>query len=158
MTWNYSGNPSTSTTDEIRFLIGDTDPEEELIQDEEIQYLYNTWFTIYGTVFYVAAIACETIAASFAREGSHSADGVSVNLGALQAQFTKQAETLREQHASLLLGGIPDVGGVTAGEQPDPDIQPLIFGTGMHDDLAAGRQDYGSRNQPEYWPEQYPGY
>src|SRR3954465_5880659 len=124
MTWTYSGNPSTSTTDEIRFLIGDTDPDDELLQDEEIQYLYNTWYTIYGTVFYVASIACETIAASYAREASHSADGVSVQLGEIQAKFTKQAETLREQHASLLIGGIPDVGGVTADEQPDPTIAP----------------------------------
>lgn len=158
MTWTYSGNPITSTTDEIRFLIGDTDDSDPLLQDEEIQYLYNQWFTNYGTVFYVASIACETIAASYAREASHSADGVSVQLGEIQEKFTKQAETLREQHMSLLVGGIPDVGGVTANEQPDPTIAPMIFGTGMHDDLAAGRQDYGSRNAPEYWPEQYPGY
>jgi hypothetical protein len=100
----------------------------------------------------------ETIAASYAREASHSADGVSLQLGEIQEKFTKQAETLREQHASLLIGGIPDVGGVTADEQPDPTIAPLIFGTGMSDNLAAGRQDYGSRNVPEYWPEEYPGY
>lgn len=158
MAWSYSGNPADSPVDEIRFLIGDTDTLDQLLQNEEIQFLYDTWFTIYGTVFYVAAICCETIAASYAREASHSADGVSVDLGQIQDKFTKQAETLREQHASLLIGGVPDVGGVTAGEQPDPTIQPLIFGTGMHDDLAAGRQDYGSRNIPEYFPEQYPGY
>jgi hypothetical protein len=158
MTWTYSGNPTTSTTDEIRFLIGDTDSSDPLLQDEEIAYLYNTWYTIYGTVFYVASIACETIAASYAREASHSADGVSLQLGEIQAKFTKQAETLREQHASLLIGGIPDVGGVTAGEQPDPMIAPLIFGTGMSDNISAGRQDYGSRDFPEYFPEQYPGY
>jgi hypothetical protein len=158
MTWNYSGNPADSPVDEIRFLIGDTDTADQLLQDEEIQFLYDTWFTIYGTVFYVASIACETIAASYAREAGHSADGVSVDLGQIQEKFTKQAETLREQHMSLLIGGVPDVGGVTAGEQPDPQIQPLIFGTGMSDNIGAGRQDYGSRNFPEYYPEQYPGY
>lgn len=158
MSWTYSGNPTSSTTDEIRFLIGDTDASDPLLQDEEIQYLYNTWFTKYGTVFYVASIACETIAASYAREASHSADGVSVQLGEIQQKFTAQAETLREQHQNLLIGGIPDVGGVTADEQPDPTIAPLIFGTGMSDNTAAGRQDYGSRNVPEYWPEEYPGY
>lgn len=158
MTWTYTGDPGASTGDEIRFLIGDTDESDPLLSDQEIEYLYNKWFQTYGTVFYVASIACETIAASYAREASHSADGVSVQLGEIQAKFTKQAETLREQHASLLIGGIPDVGGVTAGEQPDTQIAPLIFGTGMSDNISAGRQDYGSRDIPQYWPEQYPGY
>jgi len=158
MTWNYSGDPTTSSKDEIRFLIGDTDTDDQLLSDEEINYLYAQWYPIYRTVFYVASIACETIAASYAREASHSADGVSVSLEAIQDKYTKQAETLREQHASLLVGGAPDVGGIGAHEQPDPDLAPLIFGTGMHDDIAAGRQDYGSRNVPEYYPEQYPGY
>lgn len=42
MTWNYSGNPTASKIDECRFLIGDTNKNAPIMQDEEIQYLINT--------------------------------------------------------------------------------------------------------------------
>ena len=41
MTWSYSGDPSTSELDEYRFLIGDTNPSEPLLQNEEITYVLN---------------------------------------------------------------------------------------------------------------------
>lgn len=39
MSWSYSGNPSDSALDECRFLIGDTNESEPIMQDEEIQYI-----------------------------------------------------------------------------------------------------------------------
>lgn len=157
MTWSYSGDPSESEVDEIRFLIGDTDTSDQLIQDEEIQFLYDQWYPVHGTTFYVASIACETIAAKLAREISYSADGVSVSLSELQAKFKAQAETLRQQHKDLLVGGAPDVGGISAYGEPDMGLAPFIFGTGMGDNLEAGRQDYGNRSAPDFFPENYPG-
>lgn len=53
MTWSYSGDPSDSALDEIRFLIGDTDTNDQLLSNEEITYLY----TAYGDA-YAAAVAC----------------------------------------------------------------------------------------------------
>lgn len=53
MTWSYSGDPSDSALDEIRFLIGDTDTNDQLLSNEEITYLYNS----YGDA-YAAAVAC----------------------------------------------------------------------------------------------------
>lgn len=157
MSWNYSGIPSTSSLDEVRFLVGDTDATDQLLQDEELQFLLDKWLTIHGSTFYVAAIACETIAAKFAREATYSADGVSVSLSELQAKFKTQAETLRAQHRELLVGGSPDVGGISPYEETDHSIAPFIFGTGMNDNLTAGRQDYGSRNPYGYYPEENPG-
>jgi hypothetical protein len=156
MSWEYQG-PSASPKDEVRFLIGDTDVEDQLLSDEEIQYLVDTWLTVHGTVFYVASIACETIAAKLAREISYSADGVSVSLSELQEKFERQAETLRTQHKELFVGGAPDVGGISAYEEQDIGIAPLIFGTGMHDERSAGRQDYGNRQGPDFYPEDFPG-
>ena len=65
--------------------------------------------------------------------------------------------SLREQHKSSLVGGFPDVGGVSPYEGTHPEIKPFAFGTGMHDDKSAGRQDYGSQDFPEYYPEENPG-
>lgn len=52
MTWTYSGNPASSALDEIRFLIGDTDTTDQLLSNEEINYLY----AAYGDA-YAAAVA-----------------------------------------------------------------------------------------------------
>lgn len=41
MTWTYSGDPSTSDLDQVRFLCGDTDPAYSFLSDEEINYLLN---------------------------------------------------------------------------------------------------------------------
>lgn len=40
----YTGNPESSPIDEIRFIIGDTDPDNPLFTDEELWYLYNHYF------------------------------------------------------------------------------------------------------------------
>ncbi len=54
MTWSYSGDPSSSTLDEIRFLIQDTDTTDQLLSNEEITYLS----TAYAGDAYSAAVAC----------------------------------------------------------------------------------------------------
>lgn len=39
MAWTYSGNPSSSPRDHVRFLIGDTVEQAPLMTDEEIDFL-----------------------------------------------------------------------------------------------------------------------
>ena len=39
MTWTYSGNPSSTERDAVRFLVGDTDTNDQLLSNEEIDYL-----------------------------------------------------------------------------------------------------------------------
>lgn len=159
MTATYA-DPASSEKDAVRFLIGDTNPAKALVQDEEINWMISKWKPIHGTIEYVASVVAESIAARFAREANYSADGVSVGLANLGQQFRDLAANLRQQHKSLLVGGGPDVGGITPGEQPDASIKPLDFGTGMHDNYEAGRQDYGQRDYPtngQYVPEYQPG-
>ena len=43
MSFSYSGDPSSSPLDEARFLLGDTNAEEPIMQDEEIQFIINTY-------------------------------------------------------------------------------------------------------------------
>lgn len=156
MTATYT-DPAASDKDAIRFLIGDTNPATALVSDEEINFMISKWMPAQGTVEYVAAAVAEAIGAKYAREASFSADGVSVSLAQLGQQFRELAANLRSQHKSLLAGGLPDAGGITPGEQTDQDVLPLNFGTGMHDNFDAGRQDYGNRPYPEYIAEQQPG-
>lgn len=39
MSWSYSGNPMDSQLDACRFLIGDTNENAPIMQDEEIDYI-----------------------------------------------------------------------------------------------------------------------
>lgn len=43
MSWNYSGNPQDSCIDECRFILGDINQDEPIMQDEEIQYLLDAY-------------------------------------------------------------------------------------------------------------------
>lgn len=43
MSFSYSGDPSTSKLDEMRFILGDTNSEAPIMQDEEIQYIIDTY-------------------------------------------------------------------------------------------------------------------
>lgn len=56
MTFTYSGNPGASALDEVRFLIQDTDTDDQLLSDEEINYLLSA----YDDDAFGAAIAAVT--------------------------------------------------------------------------------------------------
>ena len=43
MSFSYSGDPSASALDEARFLLGDTNEDAPIMQDEEIQYIINSY-------------------------------------------------------------------------------------------------------------------
>jgi len=43
MSWTYSGDPGNSDVDRYRFLIGDTLETTPIMQDEEIQFVVDTW-------------------------------------------------------------------------------------------------------------------
>ena len=150
-------SPDDSEKDEVRFLIGDTSVASALLQDEEIEYLIDKWKPVHGSMEYVASVAAESIAAKFAREANYSADGVSISLAQLGAQFQALAAQLRQMHKNLLVGGQPDAGGISLYEEIDPTVKPLDMGTGMHDNPDAGRQAYGQRDFPEYIAEEDPG-
>lgn len=55
MAWTYSGNPASSNLDLVRFLIQDTDSTDQLLSNEEINYV----LSVYGDP-YLAAISCVT--------------------------------------------------------------------------------------------------
>lgn len=60
MSFSYSGDPSNSEIDAVRFKLGDTSPVQPLLQDEEIQYLVDTTKSeaeLFAKVFRTAATA-----------------------------------------------------------------------------------------------------
>jgi hypothetical protein len=151
----YSGDPSSSNTDAVRFLVGDTDPADVLLTDDEIDWLLSVWIPKYDSVTYVAAVAAEVIAGKFAREVSMSADGVSIGVNELQQKYESLAASLRDQYKAETTAVAPDVGGMLWDEEFDSSIKPLVWAKGMHDNPEAGRQEYGGTGWTEIPPEVY---
>lgn len=141
--WTYSGTPSTSTLDEVRFWTQDTQTSFQLLQDEELTFLINSYLPVYGSAVAVAAIACEVIAAKFARQVDTSADGVSVSLGSLQQRYNDLAESLRAQYAELGAENMSEALDQMFADISQSEIEPLVFGVGFMDNYRAGQQDYG---------------
>ncbi len=156
-TFSYSGDPSVSLVDEVRFWVQDTNPDSNdfwMLSDEEISYLIDQWLDSSGSVIFVSAVAAEVIAAKFTNEVSVSADGVSVSVSDLQNRYLRLAVQLREQYKnSLSYGAGPFLTGIDGmwSMVRDASIQPLIFGVGFMDNAEAGRQDYGDRHPGSYY-------
>lgn len=156
MSWNYSGDPSSSDLDEVRFHVQDTDESDQLLSDEEIEYLIDAWRPIYGSLLWVASIAAEKLAAKFAREVNVSGDGTSVGVEQLQSKYEQLAVSLRDEHkARYGASGLPSAGGTLFDDYFDPSIKPLSFAKGGHDNPRAGSQDFGGTRSREVYSGEY---
>lgn len=106
MTWTYSGDPGGSTRDEIRFLIQDTDTNDQLLSDEELDYLIGVW-----TDAYAAAVAAVTaLIAKGSRDVEESKRvgdlSLSVKTGARVQQWVALKAQL-QQERQRVQGGSP---------------------------------------------------
>ena len=142
MAFTYEANLELFSRDQVRFLVGDTDPTEFFLHDAEIEWLIYVW-QHKGSIYFTASMAAESIAAKFAREVTTNSDSQTVSTSELQQKFLDLAARLMRMHETLLTGGEVDMGGVNAGEQPDPTVTSPAFGTQMHDSIEAGNQDMG---------------
>lgn len=149
MSFTYD-DPANTRNEALRFLVGDVDPSQPLLQDEEYSYLITIW-GVYSD-YKVASYCAAAIAAKLAREVDVSSDGQSLGTSQLQEKYEKLSVTLRDQDTATFPGDI-FMGGVDPGEGVYPGTNPLAFGTGMHDNPAAGTQDYGDyQDQYGYGP------
>ncbi len=96
MAWTYGGDPSANNRDAIRFLIGDTDTSNQLLQDAEITFLFNQWNS---NVYLAAAHACDALYSKFAGKSDYSR---SVGDLSISTQFGQQADRYRALSAQLL--------------------------------------------------------
>ena len=73
MTWTYDGDPTQDRTAEVRFLVGDTDQTDPLVQDEEIEFVLTQYVPVEGSPAWLAAAhVADGIAAKFARKADRS--------------------------------------------------------------------------------------
>ena len=127
MTWTYSGDPAGSDRDKVRFLVFDTDINEQLLSDEEIAWLLSEQSNIYMA----AANAAEAIAAKFAKDVTRSALGLSASVGNRAAFYLELADKLRAQmsttnkHGEVFAGGLTISGKIALDDNTDA-VQPAF--------------------------------
>lgn len=147
--WTYSGDPTTSTKDQVRALIGDTDWDDPLLTDGEINWFVTQRSTVYGA----AAFACRSLATKYARQ----VDNVVGEMHLLYSQRTKSFNLMAQQfegQAAQRGGGAPYAGGVSVAQKianfTNPDIVQPQFNIGMDDNYiiplspAGNETPYGS--------------
>lgn len=108
MPWSYPGG-SFSGLNYVRFLIGDTDPDEPLLNDDKIEAM----LLLYPSEVEAAAHLCAGLAVKFAAEGDLKVDGYDF-------QNIKKAEFYRARAKELLtqatgFGTAIPLGGVSFG-------------------------------------------
>jgi hypothetical protein len=89
MAFTYSTDPSTSTRNEVRFLINDVDSTDVLFSDAELDYLIAEWVDVYET----CRAACETLASRFNR----LADSTSKSVGDISVSESYSAKSQQYQ-------------------------------------------------------------
>lgn len=134
MAWSYSGTPTTAIAkDQVRFLIQDTDVNDQLFSDEEIIYLIN----LEGSALKAAAKAAETLAMKFARKCDEAVGQVRISFSQKSKQYAALAKDLARD--ASIKEAIPFAGGLDISQkqtQRDDDdrVQPF-FRRETHDFL-----------------------
>lgn len=140
MTWTYD-DPLAHPRDAVRLLIGDTDSSDPLITDQEVAYALDLWNDDH---YDAGSYLCEVIAAKFAREVTHSADGLSYSASELYRHYSELADRLAKTGKKIRRrGATPYAGGFSRSERikadQDTDKIPTSFRSSMHDYPGAER-------------------
>jgi len=131
MTWSYSGDPSNSDLDQVRFLVQDTQESDQLLQDEEITFL----LTLEGAPLKAASKAAETIGGMFARKCDEKVGTVSQAFSQKSSQYFELSKRLKRhsdvKQAETFAGGL-DITQKETQEDNENRVQP-DFTKELHD-------------------------
>lgn len=160
MTWSYSGDPLSSAKDAIRFLIGDTDTTDQLLNDEEIAWInleQSGSATATTDLYYSAHYACHAIAAKLARQADKQIGDLHVSLSQKAQAYRELAQDLMA-HANRQSAPIPYAGGISRADKDinveNDDLVRPYFSSGQFADRRDGSvvqsviQNYGSNVYP----------
>lgn len=132
MTFSYDeSNVGDSEKDQIRLMIGDTNSDESLLSDEEINYILGRHSNLYGA----AAEACEAIVAQYSKRSDSSVfDNLDIDLSQVVEQYRELAQEFRRKS---LVASTPFAGGISVSDkdsrEDDSDRVSPRFKRGLHD-------------------------
>lgn len=91
MSWTYTGNPSSSNKDTVRFLVGDTRSDEPIVTDEEILWALSQNSNVYAA----ASVIADSISTYF----STLAD--TEEIGPVKVQYTNRVKFYSQKAKEL---------------------------------------------------------
>ena len=148
MTWTYSGDPATNARDAIRFLTGDTDTNDQLINDEEIAWTNHqvpgsdTATTALYEVSYRVMVA---IASKFSRLADQSVGDLKVDMYQKATNAREQAKLLYAQASREGNTPTPYAGGISVSDkeidEDNSDIVQPYFSRGQFTNSRGGAND-----------------
>jgi len=124
--WTYTiAQIQTTPRFQVRFLCGDTDSTDPLLQDEEIDYL----LTVYPNARDAAASACDAIASKFSRQADQSTGDISTSYSQRAKMYAERAATLRsaagDRSAVAYAGGI-SISDMSTDQNDTDVVQPAF--------------------------------
>lgn len=126
MTWSYSGNPGASDRDQVRFLIGDTDTNDQQLTDEEINFL----IADKGSANRAALEAARSLQSKYSRLCDQRTGKVDTKYSQRRSAYAALVRRLQ-----LNLGPVPYAGGISDGDkqidEDDSDRVKPAFQVGM---------------------------
>jgi hypothetical protein len=128
MAFTYGGNPANSSREAVRWLIGDTDSNDAIFNDAEIDYVLSE----NGSNVYKAAPAAALIAAAkFARKADKAVGDLRLSLHQKFKQYIQLSEELQDKFTSEQNTPIPLIGGISISAinsvELDTDREPTAF-------------------------------
>lgn len=150
MTWTYTGDPSDSPKDAVRFWIGDTTESTPQMSDEEIAYLLALTG---GNVLQAAIAACVQLANRYSSQVDFAVETeLRVDLSQRAKAYATRAQELRDQAKLPGFGGlmpVPYAGGISRRDmqrqEQDGDRVPPGFVVGI---MSAPGTDPARRMTP----------
>lgn len=124
--FTYSNDPENDTRDAVRLLIGDTDSDDPLLFDAEVEF----YLAENGDNKYRAAMeACKAIAAKLTRRPDYMVGRTLVSYKQRAQDYLKLAETMKQKFLASSVapyaGGISKADKETAEEDTDR-VKPLF--------------------------------
>lgn len=106
-TYTYSGDPSSSDKDAVRFWVQDTGPDVWLLSDQEILFTLDQ----YSNTILAAAQCCRSIAAKFGQKVNKRVGDLSINYSDKVDHYLALAQEFDTQGS--ISGLAPYAGGIS---------------------------------------------
>jgi len=145
MKWTYSGDPATSSLDETRFLIGDTEKEKPQVSDDEVFWAIQK---AENDTTGAAVLLCQHLARKYSRLADCSVGDVSRSCSQIAKAYKDRADELTSDSQQIGMA-LPSFGGLSLGEKTalseNTDAVQPAFSVGMDDNPGAplGREPGG---------------
>ena len=124
MAWSYSGNPSDSEKDAIRYIVGDTSEDDGFVQDEEIEYALN----LHSNIYAAAAMVASNLSNHFAMQAEQT------KVGPITEVYTKRSERYATIASKLEIKATKsETLNIVCGGVTTSDACSASFFVGMHD-------------------------